>query len=79
MLDDPMTTERDEEFYRKAKPFVVESNLPALKALFARTTADGRRDNPDEQAAVIRIMRATLRDVLLDSTRDVHRDFFADI
>ena len=68
-----------EEFRRQAKPFVVESDLASLKELFARTSADARASNPDEQWHVVRAMRETLRDVFLESTHNVKSDFFEDL
>ena len=79
MLDKLFPTEASEEFRHKAKPLIVESNLPALREHFARTTADGRVANPDNQSVVIGAMREALREALLDSTRNVKRDFFEDI
>ena len=79
MTDKPFVTEEGTEFRRKAKPLVVESNLSALREQFARATADGRVANPENQGAVIKSMREALREALLDSTRNVKRDFFEDI
>ena len=78
-MDKPFMDEVSEEFRRKAKPLIVESNLPALRENFARTTADGRVANPESQGAVIGTMREALREALLDSTRNVKRGFFDDI
>ena len=67
------------EFRRKAAPLVAVSDVTELRALFARSLAEARVANMEDQFAAKEAMSEALRNVLLEPSRRVKTGWFDDV
>ena len=67
------------EFRYKSAPLVAQGDRHGVKKLFSKMLTDLRLSNRDEQLAAKSAMRKALRDVMLEPSRQVKRDWFEDL